>query len=256
MSVYDQICAHKSIRSYLSTPIPERDVDKIIEAATRASTSGNIQPYSIIVTKDSEKKAKLYDLHFQQEMVLQAPLLLTFCTDWNRMTKWCELNNVKPTWDNLLCFLVGTGDVFIAAQNAALAAESFGLGICYMGTTLNNATKLASFFNCPKGVIPVTTIAIGYPDEEQEQRGRLPIRAIVHDEVYQDYDGAAIAEVYKEKEKEGWKRYMTYPDLKAKIEKSGVTNLAQVYTDVKYTANENEDASKEFLDLLKEKEYL
>ncbi|MBL4577748.1 MAG: nitroreductase family protein [Flavobacteriales bacterium] len=254
--VYDQICAHKSIRNYQDTPIPEGDIEKILDAATRASTSGNIQPYSIIITKDADKRAELYELHYCQKMILQAPLLLTFCTDWNRMTKWCELNNAKPTWDNMLCFLVGTGDVFIAAQNAALAAESFGLGICYMGTTLNNAPDLAKFFGCPKGVIPVTTLVIGYADEYLDLRARLPIQGIIHKETYQDYNDSSIAEIYKEKEEEGWNRYMTYPDLKAKIEKAGVENLAQVYTDVKYTANENEDASTAFMDLLKEKEYL
>ncbi|MBL4752783.1 MAG: nitroreductase family protein [Flavobacteriales bacterium] len=254
--VYDHICSHKSIRSYKETPIPNGELDKILEAATRASTSGNIQPYSIIITKNPENRAELYELHHRQEMILQAPLLLTFCTDWNRMTKWCELNNAKPTWDNLLCFLVGTGDVFIAAQNAALTAESFGLGICYMGTTLNNAPKLAKYFECPKGVIPVTTLVIGYPDEDLELRGRLPIKGILHEEKYQDYSDSAVAELYQEKEAEGWNRYMAYPDLKAKIEEAGVTNLAQVYTDVKYTANENADASKAFLELLKEKDYL
>jgi len=125
-----------------------------------------------------------------------------------------------------------------------------------MGTTLNNAPKLANYFECPKGVIPVTTLVIGYPDEDLELRGRLPIKGILHEEKYQDYSDLSVADIYKEKEAEGWNRYMTYPDLKAKIEEAGVTNLAQVYTDVKYTANENADASKAFLELLKEKDYL
>lgn len=256
MDTYDQICAHRSIRKYRNTPIPKDDIDQIIHAATRASTSGNIQPYSIIVTKDLESRTELYNLHFQQEMILQAPLLLTFCTDWNRMTQWCELNDAKPSWDNFLCFLVGTGDVFIAAQNAALTAESFGLGICYMGTTLNNAPKLAEYFNCPKGVVPITTLVIGYPDEDVELRERLPIEGIVHKEKYRGYDDDAIVEIYEDKEEEGWNRYMSHPDLKTKIMKSGVKNLAQVYTDVKYKKDENKDASSAFLELLQEKGYL
>ena len=247
--------SHRSIREYKDTPVSEELLREILHAATRASSSGNIQPYSIIVSREEDSRKKLWELHYHQDMILQAPIVLTFCVDWHRMIKWCEISDAHPTWDNFLCYMVGAGDVFIAAQNAALAAESAGLGICYMGTTLNNAQKLSDFFNCPKNVVPVTSMVLGYPNENPEIRDRLPMEAIIHREKYNDYDDEQIIEHYKQKEEDGWKRYMSFPELKKKIDESGVKNLAQVYTDVKYTKDENQIASQSLLKLLDNQEF-
>ncbi len=247
--------SHRSIRQYKDTPISEELLNEILHAATRASSSGNIQPYSIIISRDKAEREKLWELHYQQDMILQAPVLLTFCVDWHRMIKWCKISDARPTWDNFLCYMVGAGDVFIAAQNAALAAENAGLGICYMGTTLNNAQKLSDFFECPRNVVPVTSMVIGYPDEDPDARDRLPMNAIIHHEKYHDYDDEQIIEHYKQKEEDGWNRYMSIPELKEKIDKSGVKNLAQVYTDVKYTKDENRMASRSLINLLDKQQF-
>lgn len=248
--------SHRSIREYKETQISEELLDEILHAATKASSSGNIQPYSIIISRDKANREKLWELHYKQDMILQVPIVLTFCVDWHRMTKWCEISDAHPTWDNFLCYMVGAGDVFIAAQNAALTAEAAGLGVCYMGTTLNNAQKLSDFFECPKNVVPVTSMVIGYPDEDPDIRDRLPMEAIIHQERYVDYSNEDILKHYKQKEEDGWNRYMSFPELKAKIEKSGVKNLAQVYTDVKYTKDENRIASQSLLELLKTQNFL
>lgn len=254
--VLDLIGAHRSIRKYRSTPIPDADLDRILDAATRASSSGNMQTYSIVVTKDAERRAALWKMHFKQDMIKQAPVLLTFCADWNRMVKWCLARDARPGYDNLLCFLVAFADALIAAQNAALAAESMGYGVCYMGTTLGAVPRLIDFFGLPERVFPATTLVVGTPDEDPAPRARLPMAGVVHAERYEDFDDVRITETYHSREVEGWNRYMSFPDLAKKILASGVTNLAQVYTDVKYTREENELISREILESLERQGFL
>lgn len=254
--ILDAIRAHRSIRKYRSTPMPPANLERILEAATRASSSGNMQTYSIVVTKDAERRAALWEMHFKQDMIKQAPVLLTFCADWNRMVKWCLARDAHPGYDNFLCFLVAFADALIAAQNAALAAESMGYGVCYMGTTLGAVPRLIEFFELPERVFPATTLVVGTPDEDPAPRARLPIEGIVHAERYRDFDDSRITETYRAREVEGWNRYMGFPELAKEILASGVTNLAQVYTDVKYTREENEQISRELLESLLRQKFL
>jgi nitroreductase len=246
-SVVDCLAAHRSIRRYRSDPIPDETLTAILDAATRASSSGNMQTYTILVTKDRDRREALYEMHYRQEMIRQAPVLLTFCADWNRMSHWCRISRATPGYDNFLSFLVGFADALIAAQNATIAAESAGLGVCYMGTTLWSAPKLVEFFELPSGVFPATTLVIGYPDEDPAPRARLPIEAIVHEERYQPFDDERIRATYHARETEGWNRYMTDPRLAKMIHESGVENLAQVYTQLKYTRDESIGHSLAFL---------
>ncbi|MEZ4647183.1 MAG: nitroreductase family protein [Candidatus Eisenbacteria bacterium] len=256
MNTFDTLNGHRSIRKYLGDPIPEEDLDRILHAATRASSSGNMQTYSMIVTTDPERKKTLWKLHFEQDMILQAPLLLTFVVDWHRMNRWCRLSGTEPGYGNFLSFLVGFSDAFIAAQNAALAAEAMGYGICYMGTTLSAGVEIAKFLELPESVYPATTLVIGKPDEAPDLRARLPIEGLVHRETYQVPSDAEVLKTYEKREVEGWKRYMSFPDLAALIEKSGVKNLAEVYTTLKYTKDENEEISRELMELLAEAGFL
>ena len=196
------------------------------------------------------------EAHFEQDMILQAPLLLTFLADWRRMIRWCGLSEATPGYDNFLSFLVAFSDAFIAAQNAALAAEAHGLGICYMGTTLCNTTKLIDFFGLPENVFPATTMVVGVPDENPELRARLPMEGIVHQETYRDPDDDSVRATYRSRETEGWNRYMSFPDLAKEMRESGVKNLAQVYTQLKYTREDNEEISAELLGNLKRQGFL
>ncbi len=154
--VIESLVRHRSIRDYRSNPVADSDLQAILHAAERASTSGNMQTYSIIVTKDAKRRAQLWEYHYEQDMINQAPVLLTFCADWNRMIRWCELSDADPGYDNFLSLLVAAADALIAAQNAVVAAESLNLGICYMGTTLCNPLKLIEFFELPRYVFPAS----------------------------------------------------------------------------------------------------
>ncbi|MFT5286674.1 MAG: nitroreductase [Planctomycetota bacterium] len=239
-STIDTIHAHRSIRAYTSDPISDELLESVLTAATMASTGGNRQTYSVIVTRDEQRKQALWSLHQEQDMILQAPVLLTFCADWNRMTRWCLSRDAQPGHDNLLCFTAAVGDVFIAAQNAVLAAEAQGLGICYMGTTLNAVDALIEFFGLPKGVFPVTSLVLGYPAEKPSHRKRLPLSAIVHNETYGEYTEEQIDAAYGERDHDGWQRHTSTPELAREIQSLGITNLAQVYTQLKHTKADNE----------------
>lgn len=244
MDILELLRSHRSIRAYRPDPVPDDLLDKVLAAATRASTSGNMQVYSIIVTRDEERRRCLYEIHYQQEMVLQAPVLLTFCADWNRMNIWCRERDAEPGYDNLLAFLVAAADALISAQNAVVAAEGLGLGICYMGTTLCRPMELIDLFDLPPGVLPVTTLVVGWPDEDPDPRARLPLESIVHRECYQDFDRERIEATYGARDEEGWDRYMAIPKLREMVEKTGVRNLAQVYTRLKYTRENNRRLSR------------
>lgn len=251
-NIFDVIHQHTSIRSYKHLPVPEEVLNKVLSAATRASSSGNMQAYSVIVTSDPALKQELYEPHFNQNMVLDAPLLLTFCADFHRMKRWLKLREAPENFDNFMSFMIAAIDAVLASQNAALAAEAEGLGICYMGTTLASCDRIARILKCPEGVVPVVGFSLGYPDEKPVARDRLPLEALVHREHYQARGDDEIAESYRQREEAGWKRYMAHPELRKLIEESGVQNLAQVYTTVKYTRESHLAYSQAVLQCLEE----
>jgi len=157
---------HRSIRKFKSTPIPEEELRELLEAASRASTCGNMQLYSLIVTRDKAMREKLLPCHFGQQMVVEAPCVVTVCADIHRFSMWCRQREAEPAYDNYAWFLTAAIDALLAAQNLTIAAEAQGLGICYLGTTLYTAGDIVKVLNLPKGVLPITTIVLGYPDEK------------------------------------------------------------------------------------------
>jgi len=254
--VLDAVWAHRSIRSYRPDPLDDRLLDEVLQAGLRAASSGNMQTWSVIVTRDAERRRGLWDLHFRQDMILQAPVVLAFCADFRRMSLWCRQRGAEPGYDNLLSFLVATGDVFLAAQNCVLAAESLGLGTCYMGTTLNAMDGLCAFYGLPPGVVPVTSLVLGWPGEDPEPRLRLPLAGLRHEERYHDYTPEAIDEIYRVRDVEGWLRYQSFPDLAARMGRDGIDNLAQVYTRLKYRKPDFDEASRRILATLRRQGFM
>jgi len=239
----DVLNNHVSIRKFKNKEVEKSKLDKVLEAAIRASNTGNMQWYSIIVTTEKEIKKNLRsECHFNQAMIEEAPVVLTFCADLNRFKKWCELNNAEPGYDNFLSFYTASIDVVIAAQNACIAAESLGLGICYLGTTNYTAPKIIEILHLPQGVFPVTTVVLGYADEIPEISDRLPLEAVVHSEIYHDYSNKDISNLYDGKES-----LELYKEL---VKTNATENLAQIFTQKRYPKQNNITFSKVLLDEL------
>jgi nitroreductase len=222
----------RTIRQYLPKDISQEVLRDLLESACRASTVGNMQTYSVVVTRDAERKARLMPAHFNQPMVTTAPVVLTFCIDLNRFSKWCEWRDAAPGYDNLQWFVTGAVDALLAAQTFCVAAEEAGLGICYLGTTTYNADPIIDALELPRLVFPITTITVGYPAEQPPQPDRLPLEAIVHDEVYHDYTRDRIDALYDYKE--------SLAENKQFVAENGKATLAQVFTDVRYTRKDSE----------------
>ncbi len=248
--------AHRSIRKYRDQDVEEEILKEILEAALMASSSGNMQAYSIIVTRSSGMKEKLSAAHFHQSMLKDAPVFLTFCADFHRMRRWVEISKAPNNFDNYMSFMIASIDAILASQNAALAAESLGLGICYMGTTLASAKEIGEILKLPNHVVPVVGFSLGYPDEKPELRERLALGGIIHEEVYSEYSDSDIKEIYHNKESTGMKRYKEVPTLRERMESERIDNLAQVYTKLKYTEESHIHYSNELLDYIKGQGFL
>jgi nitroreductase len=225
------LLSHKSIRKFLSKSVSDDILTDLLECGVRSSNTGNLQLYSIIVTRDPAKKTLLAPLHFNQPMVISAPLLFTICFDLNRFSKWCKINHTETDFSNLLWLLNGTIDSSILAQNICIAAENRGLGICYLGTTLYNATEISKILKLPLGVIPITSLSLGYPEIIPAKTDRLPLNAVIHHEEYSDYSDDQIREIYLEKE--------ILESSQQFIKENGKANLAQVYAEVRYKSADN-----------------
>ena len=241
--------SHRSIRKYKSDPIPEETIERILQAGTMAANTGNMQVYSMILTRDPGMREKLWeDIHFKQDMVKHAPLHITFCADFNRFTKWCEYRKAKPGYDNFLSFITGATDAILASQNVVVEAEALGLGTCYLGTAVYNADKLIELFKLPRLVVPVAVLVVGYPDENPGLTGRLPLNAIVHEEYYSDFDRKKIDSLYKELENS--------METKDFLEINQKETLAQIFAEIRYPESNNVFFSGKFLEVLKNQGFL
>jgi Nitroreductase len=199
-SISNILLNRRSIHKYAEKPVGNELLSDILTKGCRASTTGNMQVYSIIVTRDIEKKKELAPLHFNQKMVTEAPVVLTFCADFNRFSKWCRMRNAEPGYDNFLSFFTAAIDALLVAQTVCIAAEAEGLGICYLGTTTYMAHKIIEVLKLPAGVVPVTTVTLGWPADKPEQVDRLPPDAVIHHETYKDYSAEDIDRFYYGKE--------------------------------------------------------
>ena len=235
---------HRSIRRFRSAPIPEEVLRECLEAASRASTCGNMQLYSLVVTRDKALREQLAPCHFNQPMVSEAPCIVTVCADVHRFTLWCEQRGADPAYDNFAWFLNASVDALLAAQNLCIQAEIHGLGVCFLGTTIYTAADIVRILKLPKGVVPLTAIVLGYPDETPPLTDRLPLEAVVHYEKYTDYTAAEIDELWVEREESEQTRRL--------LEENGLENLAKIFTERRYVRRDNLAISESYFALLKE----
>jgi FMN reductase (NADPH) len=203
----DLIYRHSSVRSYKPDPIPVAMIEQIVSAAQHASTSSSLQAYSIIAVTENSKRQELAELCGDQDHIRQAPLFLTWCADLSRMDHICSMRGYTQITDYTENFLIAAFDALLASQNAALAAESFGLGICFIGSIRRNPEEVINLLDIPKLVFPVVGMTVGWPSQEPQLRPRLPLDIVLHwerynrtinDEELNAYDQAMIATgIYK-----------------------------------------------------------
>ena len=244
----DIILNHRSIRKYKEKEIDGSILTQILEAGIRASNTGNMQAYSIIVTTQKDIKEKLWEVHFKQNMILQAPVILTFCADFNRFSKWCKLRKAEPAFDNFLSFFNAAIDALLVSQNVALASEENNLGICYLGTTIYNAEKIIEILHLPHGVVPVTTLVIGYPDENPGITDRLPLASVIHNEIYHEYTSEDIDQFYQEKDNSEFTKEL--------LKINNKETLAQIFTDNRYKKKDNVLFSKKFMEVIEKQGFM
>lgn len=234
----------RTIRSYSKREVEPELLTHLIERASHAPTTGNMQLYSVVVTRDEEGKKTLAPLHFNQAAVVGCSAVLTFCVDLNRFVRWCEVNDAKPGFDNLQSLMYGILDTALFAQQFNTLAEMHELGCCYLGTTTFNAPQIAEALRLPKRVIPLTTLTVGYPEDMSHVSDRLPTDAIMHYGHYSQYSDSDIRRIYAEKE--------SLDESKKFVAENAKQTLAQVYADVRYPREGNEIFSAVLADFLKE----
>lgn len=240
----DKINTRKTIRKYSRMDVADNLLRTLLEKAERTPTMGNLQLYSVVVTRKAEMKAKLASAHFNQPMVTAAPVVLTFCADFRRTTLWAENRQATPGYDNFLSFLNAATDALLYCQTFCNLAEEEGLGTCFLGTTIYNPKTIIDVLQLPRLVMPVATITLGWPDEAPALTDRLPIDSIIHNETYEDYTPDRIDTFYLPKEE--------LDENKHFVEINNKETLAQVFTDLRYTKEANEAISKVLLETLKE----
>ncbi|MDE6023663.1 MAG: nitroreductase family protein [Muribaculaceae bacterium] len=238
-----------TVRNYEKKHIPEELLDNILERAMRAPTCGNMQLYSVVVTRDSENLKRLAKEHFNQPASTGADVILTICADFNRFTEWCEASGAKPGYDNFHSFIMALTDAVIYTQQIVTIAEMEGLGTCYLGTVNYNAKQISELLELPDLVVPVASLSLGFPsDPISEQCERLPLDAIKHDETYRKDSRERTKILFKAKDE--------FPDNRKFVLGNGKESLAQVFTDIRYPKSVNLDVSESFISLLKDKGFM
>ncbi len=209
---------------------------------------GNLQLYSVVVTRSEELKAKLAPAHFNQPMVTGAPVVLTFCADYRRTTLWAEQRQATPGYDNPLSFVNAMTDALLFCQTFCNLAEEEGLGCCFLGTTVYQPQSIIDTLQLPELVFPVATITLGWPDENPPLSDRLPVSTIIHEETFHDYSTADIDKAYAYKEQ--------LDENKEFVKINNKQTLAQVFTDCRYTKADCEAMSETLLEALRKQKFL
>ena len=242
------ILTRRTIRKYADRPVSEELLSRLLTEAARTQTMGNLQLYSVVVTRDAEMKAKLSPAHFNQPMVKEAPVVLTICADFNRTSEWARNRKAEPGYDNFLSFINAATDALLYTQTLCNLMDEEGLGYCYLGTTVYMSQMIIDTLQLPKLTMPVATLTVGWPAEEPPLSDRLPTAAFVHNETYHDYTPDDIDTYYTEKEQ--------LPENLHFCEINQKETLAQIFTDIRYTRRDNEAMSEGLLQALRHQGFL
>ncbi len=242
------LLTRRSIRKYSEKEVSEELLNRLMNEAARTQTMGNLQLYSVVITRSDEMKAKLAPAHFNQPMVTEAPVVLTICADFNRTSFWAKCRNANPGYDNFLSYINAATDALLYTQTLCNLFDEEGLGYCYLGTTVYQPQQIIDVLRLPQLVMPVATITVGWPAEEPALSDRLPLEGFIHQETYNDYLAMDIDKYYAAKE--------ALPENQQFVEINHKETLAQIFTDIRYTRKDNEALSTELIRTLVKQGFL
>ena len=237
-----------TIRRYTSKDVSDELLNRLFTLAARTQTMGNLQLYSVVVTRSAELKARLAPAHFNQPMVTEAPVVLTVCADFRRTTQWARCRKASPGYDNLLSYQNAATDALLFTQTLCCLMDEEGLGYCFLGTTVYQPQQIINVLQLPALVMPVATLTVGWPAEEPPLTDRLPVESFVHQETYHDYTPEDIDRYYTPKEQLAENLHFCEINHKE--------TLAQVFTDIRYTKADNEAMSQTLIDTLRRQGFL
>ena len=190
-SVVAQLKSHRSIRKFTAQPVADSLLGELIMAGQSAATSSNLQGVSVIRIVNRQTRQALAALAGNQAYIEQAPEFLVFCADLHRAGWCCQGTMVKGMTEH---FMIATVDTALFAQNVVVAAESVGLGICYIGALRNNPQQVSELLALPSQVYPVFGLCLGYPHEDPQCKPRLPLASVLMEDHYQDVNEALLAQ--------------------------------------------------------------
>lgn len=242
------ILTRRTIRKYADRAVSEKLLNRLLTEAARTQTMGNLQLYSVVVTRDAAMKERLAPAHFNQPMVKEAPVVLTVCADFNRTSVWARNRKAEPGYDNFLSFINAATDALLYTQTLCNLMDEEGLGYCYLGTTVYMPQLIIDTLQLPQLTMPVATLTVGWPAEEPPLSDRLPMASFVHNETYRDYTPEAIDTYYHEKEE--------LPENRHFCEINQKETLAQIFTDIRYTRKDNEAMSEGLLQALRHQGFI
>lgn len=244
----ETINTRRTIRKYSDKEVSDGLLERLLSEAARTQTMGNLQLYSVVVTRSKEGKERLAPAHFNQPMVTKAPVVLTVCADYNRTSAWCRCRKAEPGYDNFLSFINAATDALLYTQTFCNLAEEAGLGLCYLGTTVYMPQMIIDALSLPELVMPVATLTVGWPAECPPLSDRLTTEAFVHRETYHNYSPADIDRLYAYKE--------ALEENKHFCEINHKETLAQIFTDIRYTKKDCEAMSAGMMEALKKQKFI
>ena len=242
------LLTRRSIRKYSDQAVSDELLNRLMNEAARTQTMGNLQLYSVVVTRSAEMKAKLAPAHFNQPMVTEAPVVLTICADFNRTSSWARCRKAEPGYNNFLSFMNAAIDALLYTQTLCNLMDEEGLGYCYLGTTVYQPQQIIDLLHLPRLVMPVATLTVGWPAEQPPLSDRLPLESFVHQERYNDYLADDIDRYYGYKE--------SLPENREFVAINHKETLAQVFTDIRYTRKDNEALSDVLIETLRRQGFM
>jgi FMN reductase [NAD(P)H] len=188
-----------SLRDFAELPVTEDVMRRLLTAGTHSATGGNLQPYSIIVIRNEERRRQLAEW-CEQSFMAKAPVHLLFCLDLHRLERWAALENAPFTARaSFHHFWIGFQDTIICAQSICTAADALGMGSVYIGTILDFVRPTRELFSLPRGVLPVVLLCLGYPRIPPKPRKKLEPAVVAHEEQYRELSDSELLAAFEAK---------------------------------------------------------